>query len=128
MSEEDFALKASSETPWWVRAPLVLGLGIVGVPSLMAIGAGYFIAANVIRNQKTLEQYNVSELHLLNKIENDQNQNSQVIIKFLHDDLRAQYQTCITASRTDAQRAACISPSEREQDYGITVKKKRLQE
>jgi hypothetical protein len=125
MSEEDFALKASSETPWWVRAPLVLGLGIVGVPSLMAIGAGYFIAANVIRNQKTLEQYSLSELHILNNIQRDQDQTSQVILKFLHDDLRAQYQTCITASRNDQQRMACISPDEREREYGMVKKKDR---
>jgi predicted small secreted protein len=105
-----------------------LAAGIVGVPSLMAIGAGYFIAQNVIRNQKVLEQYNLSELQMLNNIGTDQHRNSEVIIKFLHDDLRAQYQTCITASRNDEQRKACISPMEREQEYGMPAKKKRPKE
>jgi predicted small secreted protein len=105
-----------------------LAAGIVGVPSLMAIGAGYFIAANVIRNQKVLEQYNLAEMHMLNNIQKNQDQTSESVLKFLHDDLRAQYQTCITASRNDQQRMACVSPTEREQEYGMPAKKKRPKE
>ena len=49
MSDEDLALKVSSETPWWAKAltasskaSIFFAAGIVGVPSLLAVGGAFF--------------------------------------------------------------------------------------
>lgn len=119
MAIEDLASKVSSETPWWATAPIWLAAGIVGVPSLIAIGAGYFIASNVVRNQDVLKQYNQSEIQQLNEI----NKQNEGVLRFIEADLRVQYRTCLNASKTDDAREACISAAEREKELGLNPKK-----
>jgi hypothetical protein len=119
MSEEDFAAKISSEAPWWSKAPIWLAAGIVGVPSLMAIGAGYFIAQNVNRRLNVLEQYNLSEMNMLNEQNNDQEHHWSVVEKYMVEDLRAQYTTCINAAKNAAERSQCIDPAVRVSRLGI---------
>jgi hypothetical protein len=117
------AKEVSEKAPWWATAPIWLAAGIVGVPSLMAIGAGYFIAQTVVHNQKLLEQYNLSELHQLGTMNTELDQRWQAIRQYIIDDLRAQYQTCIHAAKTNDQRSDCLTPQSRMEEYGITKKK-----
>ena len=125
MSTEELAEKVSTQPPWWATAPIWLAAGIVGVPSLIAIGAGYFVAHYVTTALKQLDTYGQSELYLLNQHMNDQKHNIDIVMKFIDDDLKVQYRTCLNSSKTDEQRAACITPSEREQEYGIRQRPKR---
>ena len=122
MSEEDFASKVSTEAPWWSKAPIWLAAGIVGVPSLIAIGAGYFVAHYVTTSLNQLSTFSQSQIYLLNQHMNDQKHNFDVVMRFIDDDLKVQYRTCLNAGKTDAQRAACITPDEREEQYGIRKK------
>jgi hypothetical protein len=117
------AKEVSEKAPWWATAPIWLAAGIVGVPSLMAIGAGYFIAQTVVRNQKLLEQYNLSELHQLSTMDTELDQRWNAMRQYIVDDLRAQYQTCIHSAKNDAQRSDCLTPQSRMEEYGIGKKK-----
>lgn len=117
--EQDFALKASSEAPWWSKAPIYLSLGIIGVPSFLAIFAVYYIASSVTHGQKVLEQYNLSELQQLNAMETL----DAAMVRFVEADLRVQYKTCLAASKTDEAREACITAAEREKELGLDPKK-----
>jgi hypothetical protein len=121
VSDEDFAEKISSTTPWWAKAPALLAAGIVGVPSFIAIMAIWFVANSVTDKLRVLNTYNLSEIHLLNEQINESKHNFEVVERFMSDDLKAQYQTCIAASRTPEQRSRCITPEAREQKYGIEV-------
>jgi hypothetical protein len=125
MSDEtDLAHRVSTEAPWWSTAPIYLAAGIVGVPSLIAIGAGYFVAHYVTKSLSQLNTFAQSELYMMNEHNNDSKRNFEVVIKFIDDDLKVQYQTCLAASKTDVQRAACISPRAREEQYGLVVRKR----
>lgn len=123
-TSESFAAKVSSDPPWWATAPIWLAAGIVGVPSLIAIGAGYFVAHYVTTSLAKLDQYNQSELYMINEHTNEANRNFSVVLKFIDDDLRCQYITCINSAKTPEQRSACVTPHVREETYGIYVKKK----
>lgn len=116
---EKLAEKAISETPWWATAPIWLAAGIVGVPSLIAIGAGYFIASNVVKNQEALKQFNQTEIQQLTEIRGQ----NEGILRFVEADLRVQYRTCIAASTTNEAREACISAAEREKELGLNPNK-----
>jgi hypothetical protein len=122
--EDDFALKAATAEPFWVRAPLILGLGIVGVPSLIAIATVYFVAQTVIHNQRILVQYELSELSQLSQMDVQDDTRWNAIRGYIADDLRAQYQTCIHAAKTNVQRVDCLTPQARLEEYGIATKKK----
>ena len=50
------------------KAPVWLAAGVLGVPALIAIAAGYFIAKNVNQDLKQLNTYNLSEIYQLNEI------------------------------------------------------------
>jgi hypothetical protein len=119
----ELAKEVSEKAPWWATAPIWLAAGIVGVPSLMAIGAGYFIAQTVVRNQRTLEQYNLSELHILNEVDKDNDLRWNAMRQYIIDDLRAQYQTCIHAAKNSSERNDCLTPQSRMEEYGIGKKK-----
>jgi hypothetical protein len=121
VSEEDFLAKASSEVPWFAKAPAYLAIGIVGVPSMIALASVYFVGVNITRYQKTLEQYNLSEIHMLNEQNNQYEHNFAALLRFMEDDLKAQYQTCIESAKTATDRARCISPESRMKRYGIEV-------
>ena len=120
MSDEThLAEKISGETPWWATAPIWLAAGIVGVPSLIAIAAGYYIAENVTGALRQLNTYSLSELHMFNEHLNESRLNFKVVLKFMDDDLRAQYQACLNSANTNQERLACVSPAERERQYGL---------
>jgi hypothetical protein len=121
----DLAGKVSGETPWWATAPIWLAAGIVGVPSLIAIGAGYFVAHYVTTQLGQLNQFGQSELYLTNEHMNESKRNTAIILKFIDDDLRVQYQTCINSGKTPQERNACLTPTVREDIYGITPIKKK---
>jgi hypothetical protein len=124
MSDDlELAKHVSSETPWWATAPIWLAAGIVGVPSLMAIGAGYFIASSVVGHLRLLEQYSLSELHQLSQMDVQDDQRWMAIREYIVDDLRAQYQTCINAAKNNQERIACLTPEARMEEYGIAKKK-----
>src|SRR5262245_36644420 len=124
MSTETLAEKVSSETPWWATAPIWLAAGIVGVPSLIAIGAGYFVAHYVTTALKQLDTYSQSELYMINEHINETKRNYGVVLKFMDDDLRAQFQACLNSASTNQARLACVSPAERERQYGLTTNKR----
>ena len=112
----------SSETPWWARVGEVsvwLAAGIVGVPSLISLLAGWFIAHDVTRGQKILEQYNLSELHQLNGINDQEDHRWTVILRFVDDTLRAEYVACINAAKDNIQRSRCLTVERREQNLGL---------
>jgi hypothetical protein len=130
MSDEDLASKVNAETPWWAKAldpksAVYLAAGIVGVPSLMALGAGYFIAQSVTRQLRALDQYNQSELYQINGISNEEKRNFEVVFKFIEDDLRVQFVTCVNTSKDDTERKACLTAETREQEYGMKLKPSR---
>jgi len=124
VSQEQLAEEISGKPPWWATAPIWLAAGIVGVPSLIAIGAGYFVAHYVTTSLNQLSTFSQSQLYLLNEHMNDQKHNFNIVLRFIDDDLKVQYRTCLNASKTDEQKAACITPDEREERYGISKKKK----
>ena len=122
MSEiSDLAKEASGKTPWWATAPIYLSLGIVGVPSLIALGAGYYIVQGVSHNLAVLTQYNLSEITQLNEINNEQDHRWDVVVRFMDSDLKAQFQTCVNSAKTNEQRDRCLSPEEREQKMGLKL-------
>lgn len=115
MSEiEKLAETVNKETPWWAAMP-ILAASIVGVPSFAMLAAGWFLASNVTRGIKTLEQNSLSELQQLNHLDSQQ----EGILRFVESDLRVQYRTCLAASKTDEAREACITAAERETELGL---------
>lgn len=118
---EEFAKGVSEKPPWWATAPIWLAAGIVGVPSLIAIGAGYFVAHYVTTELGKISSYNMTEIHLIEQHAADARRSFQSVIKYMDDDLRAQYQTCINSAKTAEQRSNCLSPSAREKKYGFPV-------
>ena len=120
--ESELAAKVSGETPWWAHAkdvPVWLAAGIVGVPSLIALLAGWFIAQNVTHNQKIIMQYDLSEMTMLNEIDHQLDSRWSVIAKFMGDNLRVQYISCVNAAHTDVERSRCITVEQRQQRYGL---------
>ena len=122
--EEKFAEEISSKAPWWATAPIWLAAGIVGVPSLMAIGAGYYIAQHVNGELRKLDQYNLSELSMMNESLNQEKSQWTVIIKYVEEELRVQYLVCVNQSKNPAERAGCLTVQEREVKLGIAPRKK----
>jgi len=118
--QSELAAKVSGETPWWATAPIWLAAGIVGVPSFIAIAAGFYLAQNVTRALRQLDTYSLSELHLINEHLSESKHNFTVVLKFMDDDLRAQYQACLNSAQTNQERLACVSPAEREREYGLS--------
>lgn len=116
---EEFARGVSEKPPWWATAPIWLAAGIVGVPSLIAIGAGYFLASTVTSRLAALEQSSREQVHLMREHLSDQKRNVGIMLKFVDDNLRAQFQTCINSGKTAQERAACVSPKQREKAYGF---------
>lgn len=109
MSEEDLASKVSTETPWWAKAPVWLAAGIVGVPSLMAIGAGYFIASSVNHRLNVIEQYNLSQLHILNNQNTDLDRRYEVISNLMRLTLEVQIKTCLHEAKTPKEQTECVT-------------------
>jgi hypothetical protein len=124
MSDDlELAKEVHEKAPWWSAVP-VLAAGIVGVPSFIAIMAGWFIAHAVTRDLRTLEQYNLSELHQLSQMHVEDDQRWNAMRGYIADDLRAQYQTCVNAAKDNQERIECLTPQARLEEYGIAAKKK----
>ena len=103
------------------KAPVWLAAGILGVPALIALGALWFVAKNVNDRMKALDQYGQSMLYMENQHTDTAKRDFGVILKFIDDDLRCQYVQCLNTAKTPQQQAACISPKDREIQYGIGV-------
>jgi hypothetical protein len=119
MSEEEFASKVSTETPWWAKgltasskATVWLAAGIVGVPSLIAIAAGAFIAHNVAYNLKVLTQYNLSELDSLSDLENNQSARWEAVRRLLAMEVQVDTRICVHDAQTKQQISDCIVTGE----------------
>lgn len=120
MSEiESLAEKVNTAPPWWSTAPIYLAASIVGVPSFLAVAAGFYIAQHVSTALRELVQLNQMQISLANEHITFSKRNYEILIKFIDDDLKCQYVTCINSSRSPEQARACISPKQREQEYGI---------
>jgi hypothetical protein len=124
-TSESLASKVNTETPWWATAPIWLAAGIVGVPSLIAIGAGYFVAHYVTTALAQLNQFSQSQLYLINEHMNESKRSTSIVLKYIDDDLKVQYQTCINSGHTPQERSACLTPAVREDLYGMTAPKKK---
>jgi hypothetical protein len=113
--ENNFASKISTETPWWAKAPVWLAAGIVGVPSFIAIAAGYFIVQGV---SKTLHDNADQARHgvlviekLSDKIDHIQRENQQEwdrVRAFMLERLRVEMRTCINEAKDPKERLDCI--------------------
>lgn len=119
MSNESLAEKVNVETPWWAAVP-VLAAAIVGVPSFLAIAAGFYIAQHVSTALRELVQLSQVEISLIREHNEFSRRNYDIVVKFMDDDLRCQYVTCLNSAHTPEQRKDCISPTVREREYGIT--------
>jgi hypothetical protein len=119
VSEEDFATKISTEQPWWAKgltagskATVWLAAGIVGVPSLIALLAGAFIAHSVAYNLRVLTQYNLSELDSLSDLENNQNARWEAVRRLLAMNVQIDTRICVHDAQTKQQIADCITTGE----------------
>lgn len=123
MPDDKLAEEVYSKAPWWASAPIALTAGIVGVPSLIAIMAGVFIAKNVTAALKDLGASGQSEIALLREHMTTTQKTDEAILRFIEADLRVQYRTCIAASKTDAAKEACITAAEREKELDLNPDK-----
>jgi hypothetical protein len=124
MSEEDFAARISSETPWWAKAldpksAVYLAAGIVGVPSIIAISAGWFIAQNVNHRLNVLDQYTQSALYQLNEQGTDSARRWEVVANLMRLTLQCQVKACIHEAKDAEERDECLSMS----DYNKLLEK-----
>lgn len=119
MSDESLAERISSGPPWWASAPIWLAAGIVGVPSFIALAAGWFIAQNVTATLKELVYLNQTQISLMTEHVTFTKRNYDIMVKFIDDNLRCQYVTCVNSAHTPDERKACISPAAREREYGL---------
>lgn len=120
MSEiESLAEKVNTAPPWWSTAPIYLAASIVGVPSFLAVAAGFYIAQHVSTTLRELAQLSQTQVSLMTEHNNFSKRNYDIIVKFIDDDLRCQFVTCLNSAQTPEQRKACVSPKQREAEYGI---------
>jgi hypothetical protein len=115
MSTEELASKISGETPWWATAPIWLAAGIVGVPSLLAIGAGYFIAKTVVTkldNNREDIAGAVATAHTISdriKIFHDQDmQEFHLMRDYLAQIVRIEFRSCVREARNPQEREDCL--------------------
>lgn len=102
------AKSVSSETPWWATAPIWLAAGIVGVPSLMAIGAGWFIASSVTKHLTDLKNQNQIEISHLERIENNQEKYWEMVRRTLAMSTEVQLRTCVHQATDQKERDDCM--------------------
>jgi len=115
MSEENLAKEIAEETPWWAKAPIWLAAGIVGVPSMIAIGAGYFIVqtiqgalikhmtdtrAEIVEQQIMIDTINKNQAELL--------ENWRYLRDYMAARLAVEQRTCLHQAKDDQQRDDCL--------------------
>lgn len=115
MSEEELASKISGETPWWARAPVWLAAGIVGVPSLIALGAGYFIVqgvAGALRDNRIRADSAVTTIAAakdrLDLYHTEDLRHWELVKKYMEAVLRTEQQACLQTAKTSQDRKDCI--------------------
>jgi hypothetical protein len=111
MDENEFAAKISSDAPWWAKAPIWLAAGVVGVPSMIAIGAGWFIAGAVSAKLTQLINTDTVKLQKLQTLQQDHQEihrEFQTVQEFMRAVLRAAQQNCLHTSKTEAERNKCV--------------------
>jgi len=95
------------------RAPIWLAAGILGVPALIALGAGWFITQGVEGRLRTLEQYNLSEIHQLNDLTvfatQVQNHRWDAMRRTLEMDVEMEKRICINLAKNESQRDYCMA-------------------
>lgn len=106
--EVDLAQRISGETPWWAKAPVWLAAGIVGIPSLIALGAGYYIVQGVQRQLATLVTYNLSEIHMLNEQNNTLNARWEAMRRLLSVNTQILIKNCQHGAQTQQERDDCL--------------------
>jgi hypothetical protein len=123
MSSEEFELatKVSGEAPWWVKAPMWLSLGIVGVPSLIAIGAGFFIVKSVAGKMESNSQFAVQALSTIDSIKQliqeyhrDDKQQWSLMRDYMGEQLRIELRACLHACKDQRERDECLQVSKRD--------------
>ena len=119
MSTGDLAEKIATEAPWWATAPIWLAAGIVGVPSLIAIGAGYFIVHGVATQMKENENYQHQEIQLIqdltHTVVNDHADNTgrwEIVRRWLALQIEIQLRQCIHEAETPNDRVDCVAVSQ----------------
>ena len=123
MSDEDLASKVNTETPWWAKAPVWLAAGIVGVPSFIALAAGYYIVAGVTRDLAVLTQYNLSELSSLSQLDTDQKQRWETVRRLLLLQAQTNLKICVHEAQNRDQVSECVEINETATDL---LQKKQL--
>ena len=104
----EFAAKISGSPPWWASAPIWLAAGIVGVPSLIAIGAGYFLAGNVSKHLADIRETNVAEMSKLDIMIANQHQYWDIVRRTLQMGVEIQLRTCIHDAKDQKERDDCV--------------------
>jgi len=101
-------LELAAKEPWWAKAPAYLAVAIVGVPSAIALAAGWFIANNVTYRLKLLETYDLSILSTLSQMSTKSNQDIDSLEGFMRATLRAAQQNCLNNAKTVEQQHKCV--------------------
>jgi hypothetical protein len=121
--EFELATKVSGETPWWAKAPVWLAAGIVGVPSLIAIGAGVFIAKNVTGRMDANSTFAVRALstidnmsHLIQEYHRDDVLQWHLIRDYMGEQLRIELRACLHACKDQKERDECLQISNRDME------------
>lgn len=104
----ELAQNISSKPPWWATAPIWLAAGIVGVPSLLAIGAGYFIASNVTKHLDDLRSADEVEISKLERIESNQTKYWEMVRRTITMTMEIQLRQCIHQATDAQQRDDCL--------------------
>ena len=104
----EFAAKISGTPPWWASAPIWLAAGIVGVPSLIAIGAGYFLAGNVTKHLTEIRATNVAEMSKLDTLLVNQQQYWEIVRRNLAMSVEIQLRSCIHQASDQKERDDCM--------------------
>jgi hypothetical protein len=100
----ELAEKISEKAPWWSTAPIWLAAGIVGVPSLLAIGAGYFIASTVTSRIHELEVINRYQLERLVIMEKQW----EIVRRNLSVSIEIQLRACVREATNAKERDDCL--------------------
>lgn len=116
----------NGSSPWWVKAPIWLGVGIVGVPSLIAIMCLVFLfylqpQALKENNDQTRENIRLMTVAVENNTQvvnrlvtalteaNSNNATSGVRIqRWLDLQSNLQAQTCVNAAKSSDQTRRCL--------------------
>ena len=109
MSDEStLAQEISGKPPWWASAPIWLAAGIVGVPSMMALLLGYYVADTVTKNLVELKKSNQVEMQKIDKISNMQEQYFELVRRHMAMQLEISLRACIHSSDTQKERDDCL--------------------